>query len=106
MMPSSSRLYMAPDGQAETHAGLRQCSQIRGRWNMKVFSNSNLTFSTMFLRFGSWSKVSPPSESSQLAPQVIDIGSPVSFEYGCLTGVSLSPAGALTRMSLSKVAGS
>lgn len=30
-MPSSTRLYIAPDGQDETHDGLRQCSQIRGR---------------------------------------------------------------------------
>lgn len=30
-MPSSSRLYIAPEGQEETHAGLRQCSQMRGR---------------------------------------------------------------------------
>ncbi len=30
-MPSSSRLYIAPDGQEATQDGLRQCSQIRGR---------------------------------------------------------------------------
>ncbi|CPU68080.1 Uncharacterised protein [Mycobacteroides abscessus] len=30
-MPSSARLYMAPEGQEATHAGLRQCSQMRGR---------------------------------------------------------------------------
>src|SRR5262245_37439929 len=56
-MPSSARLYMAPDGQADTHAGLRQCSQIRGKWNMNVFSNSNVTFAAasagMRARFGS-----------------------------------------------------
>ena len=30
-MPSSVRLYMAPDGQADTQVGFRQCSQMRGR---------------------------------------------------------------------------
>ena len=30
-MPSSSRLYIAPDGQDATQDGLRQCSQMRGR---------------------------------------------------------------------------
>ena len=30
-IPSSSRLYIAPDGHDATHDGFRQCSQIRGR---------------------------------------------------------------------------
>ena len=30
-MPSSVRLYIAPDGQDATQDGFRQCSQIRGR---------------------------------------------------------------------------
>ena len=30
-IPSSSRLYIAPDGHDATHEGFRQCSQIRGR---------------------------------------------------------------------------
>ena len=30
-MPSSTRLYIAPDGHEDTHDGLRQCSQMRGR---------------------------------------------------------------------------
>ena len=30
-IPSSSRLYIAPDGQDATQDGFRQCSQIRGR---------------------------------------------------------------------------
>src|SRR5699024_8567028 len=30
-MPSSSRLYIAPDGQEDTHDEFLQCSQIRGK---------------------------------------------------------------------------
>ena len=37
-IPSSSRLYIAPDGQQATHDGFRQCSQIRGRKNMNACS--------------------------------------------------------------------
>ena len=37
-MPSSSRLYIAPEGQEATHDGFRQCSQMRGRKNMKACS--------------------------------------------------------------------
>src|SRR5687768_10120743 len=88
-MPSSSRLYIAPEGQADTHAGLRQCSQMRGRWNMNVRSYSNLTFSVIAARFGSPGACSaaPPRSSSQLAPQVIAVSLPVSADLGRMTGV-------------------
>ena len=75
-MPSSARLYIAPDGQLATQAGLRQCSQMRGRWNMKVFSNSSLTLSPSFFSTGSPGACSgaPPRSSSQFADQRICIG--------------------------------
>src|SRR6478735_10302452 len=100
-IPSSTRLYIAPDGQADTQAGLRQCSHSRGRWKRKVCSNSNLTLSAHSpLRLGSAPAFSgaPPSPSSQLAPQVMAVGLPVRTERGRATGMS-GPAGALTRLS-------
>ncbi len=30
-IPSSARLYIAPEGQEATQEGFRQCSQMRGR---------------------------------------------------------------------------
>ncbi|GAA2841750.1 hypothetical protein GCM10020220_033420 [Nonomuraea rubra] len=99
-MPSSSRLYMAPDGQAATQAGLRQCSQMRGRWNMNVRSNSSRTRSAIAARFGSAGACSgaPPRSSSQFAPQVMARSSPVMADLGRMTGVC-GPAGALSRVS-------
>ena len=37
-IPSSARLYMAPDGHDATQDWLRQCSQMRGRKNMNACS--------------------------------------------------------------------
>src|SRR5690242_9850774 len=82
-MPSSSRLYMAPDGQEATQAGLMQWLQMRGRYMWKVFSNClNISFS-MLEKFLSLARLwnSPARSSSQFGPQVIlSIFSPVSWE--------------------------
>src|ERR1035437_7023136 len=99
-MPSSLRLEIAPDGHEAAHEGLRQCSQIRGRWNMKVFSKSSLISSETFFRIGSFgvSLGEPPRSSSQLALQLIFIGLPLMSERGCATGVC-SCRGELSRVS-------
>lgn len=77
-MPSSSRLYMAPDGQDETHAGLMQCSQIRGKYIIKTSSNSVLIDSSIFCTLGSSSPVMwpPARSSSQFGPHSIFMKSP------------------------------
>ena len=87
-MPSSSRLYIAPDGHDATHEGLRQCSQIRGRYIMKTRSYSMRTASSTPRRFGSAGACSgaPARSSSQLGPHSIDMGSPVTAEMGRATG--------------------
>nr|BFE73514.1 hypothetical protein GCM10020092_068150 [Actinoplanes digitatis] len=41
----------------------------------------------------------PASESSQLADQVTLVSSPVSSDFGRATGVSVPPAGAVSRCS-------
>src|SRR6478735_998859 len=88
-IPSSTRLYMADDGQAETHAGFRQCSQIRGRWNMNVCSNESWTLSTIDARLGSFDAIcgEPPRSSSQLGPHVIFMSLPVIALLGRATGI-------------------
>ena len=74
---------MAPEGQLAMHDGFRQCSQMRGKKNMKLFSYSkricSLASSRSFSITGSDWPVSatPPRESSQLADQVICVSSPV-----------------------------
>jgi len=84
--------------------GFRQCSQIRGRKNMKLFSYSNRIRSfdsfRSFCTIGSVSPVAwtPPSESSQLALHVIWVSSPVISDLGRATGKS-SPSGALIRFA-------
>ncbi len=85
-MPSSSRLYMAPDGQEDTHAGLMQCSQIRGRYIIKTSSNSVLIDSSIFCTFGSSSPViwPPARSSSQFGPHSIFIKSPSRTISGAL----------------------
>lgn len=87
-MPSSSRLYMAPDGQDETHAGLMQCSQIRGKYIIKTSSNSVLIDSSIFCTLGSSSPVMwpPARSSSQFGPHSIFIKSPVKDDFGRATG--------------------
>src|SRR5829696_8449125 len=53
-MPSSSRLYIAPEGHDATHEGFRQCSQMRGRYIIKTSSYSKRTDSSSSPRmFGS-----------------------------------------------------
>src|SRR6185436_3697243 len=49
-MPSSARLYIAPDGHDATQDGLRQCSQMRGRKNMNACSYSKVTLSDAWRR--------------------------------------------------------
>src|SRR5690606_33000176 len=102
-MPSSTRLYIAPEGQEATHEGLRQCSQIRGRQNMKVSSNSAFTCWFIFFRTGSSAIVSvePPSMSSQFADHSMAIGSPEMSDFGRATGVWVESAGADRSMSYS-----
>jgi hypothetical protein len=99
-MPSSSRLYIAPDGQLATHEGFRQCSQMRGRKNMNACSYVMRTCSSMPAMCGSRTASSgPPARpSSQFGPHVTSIGSPVSCECGRATG-SRSESGAVTSVS-------
>ncbi|MNN66521.1 hypothetical protein D3C81_1821040 [compost metagenome] len=52
-IPSSSRLYIAPDGQLETQGGLMQCSQILGRYIINTCSNSIRTDSSIPAILGS-----------------------------------------------------
>src|SRR5574343_1903473 len=52
-IPSSSRLYSAPDGQEATQAGFMQWLQIRGRYMWKVFSNCLYISFCMSLKFAS-----------------------------------------------------
>src|SRR5215471_16862755 len=97
-MPSSLRLYIAPDGHDATHAGLRQCSQMRGRKNRNDFSYSCRTRSETCASTGSPAAIwlPPPNESSQFADHVTSVSLPVSNDFGRATGVS-SPAGAVIR---------
>ncbi len=90
-MPSSSRLYIAPEGHEATHDGLRQCSQMRGRYIMKTRSYSIRTASSMPRRLGSAGACSgaPARSSSQLGPHSIAIGSPVMAESGPRHGLVL-----------------
>ncbi len=87
-MPSSSRLYIAPEGHEATHDGLRQCSQMRGRYIMKTRSYSIRTASSTPRRLGSAGACSgaPARSSSQLGPHSIAIGSPVMADSGRATG--------------------
>ena len=101
-MPSSARLYMAPEGHTETHVGLRQCSQMRGRWNM---NESSMVFETRRLIWcstGSVSSVSmePPRSSSQFGPHsMVSMVRPVICERARAVGTARCPAGALSSLS-------
>src|SRR5699024_8399614 len=88
-MPSSSRLYNAPEGQEATHDGFKQCSQIRGKYIMNVFSYSMEMCSCNFLTLGSSGTISlpPAKSSSQLEPHFgLSIYSPVIVDFGLATG--------------------
>src|SRR5699024_704545 len=88
-MPSSARLYIAPEGQEETHVGLMQCSQIRGRENMKESSICFLTAIFILFSTGSLSMVAvePPRLSSQLEDHsILLISRPSIWETGFAVG--------------------
>jgi len=93
---------MAPEGQEAAQAGLRQCSQMRGRKNMKAFSYSCRTFAETLANTGSSaiSSFPPASESSQLADHEILVSCPVMSDFGRATGIC-SPGGAVRRCSYS-----
>ena len=84
--------------------GFRQCSQMRGTKNMKLFSYSSLicwlASSRSFFKIGSPASVAatPPSESSQLADAPMAMFLPVTRDLGRATGKS-SPSGAVIRVS-------
>ncbi|CAM5241241.1 hypothetical protein SANTM175S_09676 [Streptomyces antimycoticus] len=67
---------------------------------MKACSYSSLTFSLIFARTGSPAMCSgpPPRSSSQLGPQVTEVGRPSMRERGGAVGTS-SPSGAVVRVS-------
>src|SRR5215813_13616484 len=98
-MPSSSRLYIAPDGHEATQDGFRQCSQIRGRYNMKTCSNASFTVSSSPARSGSPTACAgpPARSSSQLLPHVMRMSRPVSAEMEWALGFGV-PGGASMRV--------
>src|SRR5574337_255386 len=90
-MPSSSRLYIAPEGQEAMQAGLMQWLQIRGRYMWKVFSNCLYISFCMLAKFLSRARDSnaPARSSSQLGPQVfLSIFSPVICGTGRAVGAA------------------
>src|SRR5690625_73505 len=94
-MPSSSRLYIAPEGHAATQLGFKQCSQSRGRYILNACSKFNLISSSIFSMFASLGPVTcaPANWSSQFGPQSGYIYSPVIDDFARATGVnSLSEA--------------
>src|SRR5690606_9615808 len=100
-IPSSSRLYKAPVGQEATQDGLRQCSQMRGKYIIKVRSYSILICSCIFSTLGSLATFSlpPAKSSSQLDPHSgLSIYFPVIVETGRATG-KLSLFGLWMRLS-------
>src|SRR5699024_7654922 len=89
-MPSSSRLYNAPEGQDATQDGLRQCSQIRGKYIINVFSYSIEICSCSSCTFGSSGTTSlpPAKSSSQFGPHSgLSIYLPVICDFGLATGM-------------------
>ena len=98
-MPSSSRLYSAPDGHDATQAGLIQWLQMRGRYMWKVFSNCLYISFCMLAKLASREREanSPARSSSQFGPQVtLSIFSPVICEIGRAVGAA-SDKGAFCR---------
>src|SRR5699024_1555152 len=82
------RLYMAPEGQADTQGALIQCSQIRGKYIMNTSSNSVLIDSSIATTFGSCKPViwPPARSSSQLGPHSKSMNSPVTADIARATG--------------------
>src|SRR5690625_3202152 len=56
-MPSSSRLYIAPEGHEATQLGFKQCSQRRGKYIINDCSKLNIISSSIFSIFGSFGPV-------------------------------------------------
>ena len=103
-MPSSVRLYIAPEGQEDTHVGLRQCSQMRGSQNMKESSISFFTVRFIWCRTGSSSRVAvePPRLSSQLEDQeIVLISLPSIWDTGRAVGWVFWLAGVASSLSYS-----
>ena len=95
---------MLPEGHDATQAGFRQCSHRRGRYIMKVFSNSpTMAFCaasklSRLLSLLRWLN-SPPRISSQLGPQtILSICLPVIRLRGRAVGLAFI-SGALCRWS-------
>src|SRR5699024_12129159 len=88
-IPSSSRLYIAPEGQLATQLGFRQCSHSLGRYIMNVFSKLNLISSSIFWMLGSCGPVMcpPARSSSQFGPHSKSIFSPDTTERAVATGL-------------------
>ena len=87
-IPSSSRLYIAPDGQEATQGAFKQCSHNRGRYIINACSKLFLISPSIFCMLGScWIySVDPAKSSSQLGPVVNSIPSPVICDLGRATG--------------------
>src|SRR5699024_329132 len=88
-IPSSSRLYIAPEGQEATQLGFKQCSQSLGKYIINACSKLNLISSSIFSMFGSRGPVTcaPANWSSQFGPHSGSMYSPVTDDFARATGV-------------------
>src|SRR5690625_4744811 len=88
-MPSSSRLYIAPEGHEATQLGFKQCSHNRGKYIINACSKLNFISSSIFSILGSLGPViwAPANWSSQLGPQSGSTYSSVTNDFARATGV-------------------
>src|SRR5699024_1522801 len=90
-IPSSSLLYIAPDGQEATQLGFKQCSHNLGKYIINVWSKLNLISSSIFCMFGSVGPVTcaPARSSSQFGPHFISSFFPEITDSAFATGECL-----------------